>query len=79
MTLHEFNKVGDYISRKTNKDTSFYTSIGKIENDEFKYVWFFRNICCIRHKNDNQKRSIQYKTYNGAKKYIDKWLEKSDK
>ena len=41
MTLHEFNKVGEYISRKTNKDTSFYTSIGKIENDEFKYVWFF--------------------------------------
>lgn len=79
MTIYDFNEIGKYIAKKTNKDTFFRTSTGKIENEEFKYIWLVGNVCCIRHKNDKNKNAIQYKTYNGVKKYIDKWLERSDK
>ena len=74
MTIYDFNEIGKYIANKTNKETIFLTSKAKIENEEFKYIWFVGNICCIRHKKDNSKKTIQYKTFNGVKNYIDKWL-----
>lgn len=76
MTIHEFNEIGEYIAKKTNKETNFLTSRGKIENEEFKYIWLVGNVCCIRYKNDNNKKAIQYKTFIGTKKYIDRCLEK---
>lgn len=74
MTIYDFNEIGKYIAKKNNKETIFQTSKAKIENEDFKYIWFVGNICCIRHKNDNSKKTIQYKTFNGVKNYIDKWL-----
>lgn len=74
MTIYDFNKIGKYVANKTNKETIFKTSKAKIENEEFKYIWFVGNICCIRHKKDNSKKYIQYKSFNGVKNYIDKWL-----
>ena len=74
MTIYDFNEIGKYIAKKTNKETIFQTSKAKIENEDFKHIWLVGNVCCIRHKNDNSKKTIQYKTFNGIKNYIDKWL-----
>ena len=76
MTLIEFNDLGVYIAKKTEYPTIMRTNSLNIENKYFKYIRLINNICCIRHENDNSKKAIMYKTYNGAKKYVDKWCFK---
>lgn len=75
MTIYDFNEIGKYIAKKTNKDTFFHTAIGKIENEDFKHILLFNYTCCIKHKDDKSKIIRQYKTYNGAIRYINKWIK----
>lgn len=75
MTIYDFNELGKYIAKITQKEIVFKISIGKIENDDFKYIRLFGNICCIRHKLDNSKKERQYKTLNGVINYINKWVK----
>lgn len=75
MTIYDFNEISKYIANKTKKETIFQTSRAKIENEDFKYIWLVGNVCCIRYKNDNSKKTIQYKTLGGVKNYIDKWVK----
>ena len=74
MTLNEFYDLGDYIAKKRNCLTTFNLFLMEIKNDNFKYIKLIGNTCCIRHKKDKRKSAIQYKTLNGAKKYVDKVL-----
>lgn len=78
MTLNELSDLGEYIASKGNKETIFNSSLRKIKNEDFKYIELIGDTCCIRYKKDNRKSAIQYKTLNGAKKYVDKVLGGSD-
>lgn len=74
MTLNDFNDLGKYIANKGNKETIFKPSIREIENEDFEYIKLIGNTCCIRYREDNRKSAIQYKTLNGAKRYVDRCL-----
>lgn len=73
MTIYDFNYLGEYIAKITNKETVFKTSIGKIENDDFKYIILFGDVISLKHKSDNSKNPRQYKSLNGAINYINRW------
>lgn len=48
MTFYEFNDLGKYVAKITQKETTFKTKFYKIENNDFKYIRLFGNICCIK-------------------------------
>lgn len=78
MTYTDFRELASYISSKTKEETvvSIYReSFPIIVNSNFKYVKLINSTCCIRHKDDFSKKAIMYKTVNGAKKYIDRWIK----
>ena len=77
MTLYEFNDLGKYVAKITQKETTFKTKFYKIENNDFKYIRLFGNFCCIKHKMDDSKKANQYKTVNGAIRYINKWIKEN--
>lgn len=77
MTIYDFNDLGMYIAKITQKETVFKTSIGKIENDDFKYIRMFGNIISLRYKSDDSKKVRQYKTLNGAINYANKWVKEN--
>lgn len=77
MTIYDFNDLGMYIAKITQKETVFKTSIGKIENDDFKYIRMFGNIINLRHKSDDSKKVRQYKSLNGAINYANKWVKEN--
>lgn len=77
MTIYDFNNLGKYIAKITQKETIFKTSIGKIENDDFKYIRLFGNVVSLRHKKDDTKKLRQYKTLNGAINYVNKWVKEN--
>lgn len=75
MTIYDFDELGKYIAKVTQKETSYLVNFYNIENDDFKYIRLFGNTCCIRHKLDNSKKERQYKTLTGAINYINKWVK----
>lgn len=77
MTIYDFNYLGKYIANKTKKETIMHISYGNVENDDFKYIILFGNICCIRHKLDNSKKEKQYKSLNGVINYVNKWTKEN--
>lgn len=81
MTYIDFCEVASYINNKTGEETvaSIYRGDWPtITNSNFKYVKLIGSTCCIRHKDDFSKKAIMYKTVNGAKKYINKWVNKDE-
>lgn len=77
--IEDLYLLGKYLSEKTNKPTTLKVTMGKIEHKDFKYIQLINKWICIRHKNDNKRDAIQYKTLRGAVNYVDKWLEKENK
>ena len=78
MTYTDFRELASYISSKTKEETvvSIYReNFPIIVNSNFKYVKLINSTCCIRHKDDFSKKAIMYKTVNGAKRYIDRWIK----
>lgn len=78
MTYTDFRELASYISNKTKEETvvSIYREgFPIIVNSNFKYVKLIGSTCCIKHKDDFSKKAIMYKTVNGAKKYIDRWIK----
>lgn len=81
MTYIDFCEVASYINNKTGEETVMSIYRGDwptIVNSNFKYVKLINSTCCIRHKDDFSKKAIMYKTVNGAKKYINKWVNKDE-
>lgn len=75
MTVFDFFDIGEHIAKKTKKETIFKNTNLEILNEDFKYIKFIFGFCVIKHKKDLKKGTIQYKTLNGAKRYVNQFYE----
>ena len=78
MSIYDFNSLGEYVFKQTNKETIFRPSTHIIINEEFERIYLINGVCCIKHIKDEAQFYKQYKTLNGAKKYIDRWCKRID-